>query len=138
MRKLVPLLLIVSCVSTSVDDSRAAIRAVLDAQAAGWNRGDIAAYMAGYDRDDVTFVAGDSLTRGWQTVFDRYAKKYDSREKMGTLTFGDIEITMLGNDHAMANGTWRLVRAADQPNGRFTVILRRTREGWRVMHDHTS
>ena len=32
------------------ENDEAAIRAVLDAQAAAWNRGDVEAYMDGYDR----------------------------------------------------------------------------------------
>src|SRR4051812_1615628 len=65
-----------------------AVRAVLDAQVAAWNRGDIDAFMDGYWRSPRTvFVSGDNLTRGWQTVLDRYRKAYDSREKMGTLSF---------------------------------------------------
>ena len=54
----------------------AEIRAVLDAQAAAWNRGDIAGYMDGYARSDATtFVSGDTVTHGWQTVLERYQKK---------------------------------------------------------------
>ncbi len=71
----------------------AAVRAVLDAQSDAWNRGDIEGFMDGYARlPDITFVSGDNFTRGWQTVHDRYQKNYDSREKMGTLTFSDLEI----------------------------------------------
>ena len=70
------------------------IRAVLDAQAAAWNLGDIDGFMEGYARSSqTTFVSGDEVTHGWQTVRDRYAKKYDSREKMGRLTFSDLTIT---------------------------------------------
>ena len=58
---------------------------MIDHQAAAWNRGDIDAFMDGYARSpETTFVSGDEVTHGWQTVHDRYAKKYDSREKMGT------------------------------------------------------
>src|SRR5262249_16100709 len=96
--------LILSCLSTSAiaqpasinAKTKAAIRAVLDAQVAAWNRGDVEAYMDGYDRSPNTeFVGGDSITRGWQDVLDRYKKKYDTREKMGTLTFSDLEINLL-------------------------------------------
>ena len=72
----------------------AAIRAVLDAQAEGWNRGDVDAYMDGYMRSPETvLVSGDSVTRGWQVVLDRYKKNYNSREKMGRLAFTEIEVT---------------------------------------------
>jgi ketosteroid isomerase-like protein len=117
----------------------AGIRAVLDAQAAGWNRGDVEAYMDGYMRSpDTVLVSGDSVTRGWQVVLDRYKKNYNSREKMGTLSFTDIEITLISNDAALALGRWQLTRAADTPHGRFTLIFRRTPQGWRIVHDHTS
>ena len=116
-----------------------AVRAVLDAQREAWNRGDVAGYMDGYARTaDITFISGDNLSRGWQTVHDRYQKNYDSREKMGTLTFSDLETTILSADAVMVLGRWHLQRANDQPHGRFTLIFRRTKQGWRIVHDHTS
>src|SRR5688572_5391156 len=116
-----------------------AIRAVLDAQRDAWNRGEIEGYMDGYDRSTETvFISGDSLTRGWQTVLDRYKKNYDSREKMGTLSFSELEIKVLSKDAALVIGRWQLQRAPDQPHGRFTLLFRRTKAGWRIVHDHTS
>jgi ketosteroid isomerase-like protein len=115
------------------------IRSVLDAQANAWNRGDVDGYMNGYARGNSTeFVGGDALTRGWQTVRDRYAKKYDSREKMGTLSFSELNIIPLSAEAAFVTGRWKLVRKADKPHGRFTLIFRRTADGWRIVHDHTS
>jgi len=123
----------------SDDKESAAIRAVLEAQAAAWNRGDVEAYMDGYDRSPNTeFVGGDSITRGWQEVLDRYKKKYDTREKMGTLTFSDLEINILSGDAALVLGRWRLKRASDEPHGTFTLLFRKTKAGWRIVHDHSS
>ena len=117
----------------------AAIRAVLDAQTAGWNRGDIEGFMDGYARSpDIVFISGDSLTHGWQTVLDRYKKGYDTREKMGTLAFSDLEINVISKDAAIVIGRWQLTREKDTPKGRFTLIFRRRAEGWRIVHDHTS
>jgi len=115
------------------------VRAVLEAQRDAWNRGDVEGYMDGYARSpDTVFVSGDNVSRGWQTVLDRYKKNYNSREKMGTLTFADLEITPVGSDAAIVLGRWHLKRANDEPHGRFTLILRRTKQGWRIVHDHTS
>lgn len=117
----------------------AAIRAVIETQRQAWNRGDIEGYMDGYARSaDTVFVSGDNVTHGWQTVFDHYKKSYDSREKMGVLTFSDLEITALGKDAAVVVGRWHLQRAKDEPHGRFTLIFRKTKQGWRIIHDHTS
>jgi len=119
--------------------SEAAIRAVLDAQRDAWNRGNIEGYMDGYNRSPNTeFVGGDNISRGWQTVLDRYKKNYNSREKMGMLTFSDLEITMLSKDAALVLGRWRLQRANDEPHGIFTLLFRKTKTGWKIVHDHSS
>jgi ketosteroid isomerase-like protein len=116
----------------------AAIRVVLDAQAASWNRGDIDAYMAGYAQSDDTMFVGTDVTRGWTKVRDRYKAKYDSRAKMGTLVFSDVDLRPLGNDDVIVTGAWKLTRDADTPNGRFTLIFHRHAEGWRIVYDHSS
>ena len=119
--------------------THAAIRAVLDAQVAAWNRGDVEGFMDGYERSEtIVFVSGDSLTHGWQTVLDRYKKNYDTREKMGTLAFSDLEVNLIGKDAAVVTGRWQLTREKDTPKGRFTLIFRQTKAGWRIVHDHTS
>ena len=142
-----PLLLVVAMftgcsagvLAAGANNADTEIRAVMAAQVAAWNRGDIDGFMAGYARSDATeFVSGDKLTRGWQTVRDRYRKKYDSREKMGTLTFSEIKITALAPDAALVLGRWKLLRKSDQPHGIFTLLFRRTPAGWRIVHDHTS
>jgi len=121
------------------DKTTTAIRTVLEAQSEAWNRGDIEGYMAGYWRSPETvFISGDSVTRGWQTVLDRYKKNYNSREKMGTLTFSDLEIRPISKNTAVVLGRWHLQRAKDEPHGRFTLIFRKTKQGWRIVHDHTS
>jgi ketosteroid isomerase-like protein len=125
--------------SQKEDREVAAVRAVIETQAAAWNRGDVAGYMEGYAREDATtFVSGDSITHGWQTVLDHYKARYDTRAKMGTLTFSELEIRPLSEFYMLASGRWQLTRDADTPHGRFTLIFRRTSAGWRIVHDHTS
>ena len=117
----------------------AAIRKVMDDQAAAWNKGDIDGFMAGYWRsENLTFVSGTEVTKGWQATTDRYKKSYNSREKMGVLTFSGLEITMLGKDAAVVLGNWSLAREKDNPHGKFTLTFRKFKEGWRIIIDHTS
>ena len=125
--------------SEQTPSAPAQIRSVLQAQQAAWNRGDIDGFMKGYARCSSTvFISEDTIRHGWQTVRDRYRKKYSSRAKMGTLMFSDLEITVLSSNWAVASGRWKLKRADDQPHGRFTLILKGLPEGWRIVHDHTS
>jgi uncharacterized protein (TIGR02246 family) len=120
-------------------NSVAEIQSVLSAQQDAWNRGDIDAFMNGYAQSASTvFVSEDEVRRGWETVRDRYRIRYSDRAKMGTLSFSDIEVTMLSPDAAVVLGLWRLKRANDEPHGRFTLIFKRLPEGWRIVHDHTS
>jgi ketosteroid isomerase-like protein len=95
--------------------------------------------MNGYARSATTvFVSQDEVSRGWETVRDRYRVKYSDRTKMGILTFSEIEVTMISPDAAVVLGRWRLKRTSDEPHGRFTLIFKRLSEGWRIVHDHTS
>jgi ketosteroid isomerase-like protein len=131
----------VSSLESAQENERtvAAVRACIEAQQAAWNRGDIEGFMAGYERaETTTFVSGDTVTRGWQTVLERYKQHYDSRDKMGTLTFSDLDIKPLSAFYALADGRWQLGRANDAPHGRFTLLFRRTGNGWRIVHDTTT
>jgi uncharacterized protein (TIGR02246 family) len=120
-------------------NSAAEIQSVLTAQQDAWNRGDIDAFMNGYARSASTvFVSEDEVRRGWETVRDRYHMRYSNRAKMGTLSFSEIEVTMLSPDAAVVLGRWKLKRENDEPHGRFTLIFKRLPEGWRIVHDHTS
>lgn len=115
------------------------IRAVMTKQTADWNRGDIDAFMNGYwNSDKLLFVGSSGVTRGWRPTLDRYKKSYDSRAKMGTLTFSNLEIDVISRDAAVVLGRWSLARQKDTPNGTFTLIFRKFKEGWRIVHDHTS
>ncbi|MBC7798843.1 MAG: DUF3225 domain-containing protein [Pyrinomonadaceae bacterium] len=137
--------LVMICVAVSAQQSKREtkikedIRAVMNAQVVEWNKGSINGFMQGYwNSPETIFVSGNSVTKGWQTVLDRYKKNYDSPEKMGKLTFADLEITVLSKDSAAVLGSWILQREKDTPYGRFTLVFRKTADGWRIIHDHTS
>lgn len=138
-------ILLLMCVSASAQSPKDKTRierevvAVMDAQAAAWNRGDIDGFMLGYwNSDDLVFASGDNITRGWQSTLDRYKKSYPTRERMGTLNFSDLRVNVLSKDAAVVLGSWSLSRASDNPKGKFTLIFRKLNGGWRIVHDHTS
>lgn len=112
---------------------------VMEAQTTAWNRGDINAFMQGYwNSEKLVFASGDDITRGWRPTLDRYKKNYDSKAKMGTLAFSGLEVSVLSKDAAVVLGSWALQREKDNPKGKFTLIFRRFKDGWRIVHDHTS
>jgi len=130
---------IVSAAPAQSQNATTQIRSVLRAQQDAWNQGYNNGFMNGYARSASTvFVSEDTIRRGWETVRERYRKKYSDRAKMGTLAFSDLEIMLLSPDAGVVLGRWSLKRANDQPHGRFTLIFKRLPEGWRIVHDHTS
>src|SRR5437016_4061277 len=125
--------------ATNDEQTVAAVRAVMEAQQSAWNRGDIEGFMEGYERaETTTFVSGEELTRGWQTVLNRYKERYSSREQMGKLTFSDLTVKPISPVLALADGRWQLARGNDAPRGRFTLIFRRINNDWRIIHDTTT
>ena len=120
-------------------EASAEIRALMEQSARDWNNGDIKGFMNSYARAETTrFASGGEVVYGWQTVLERYTKKYGDRAAMGTLTFSDLDITVWSSDAATVFGRWQLRREKDAPSGFFTLIFRKRPEGWRIVHDHTS
>jgi uncharacterized protein (TIGR02246 family) len=117
-----------------------AVRAVLSAQQAAWNRGDLEGFMAGYAKTaDLVFTSGGNIRRGWQETFDKYRVKYgQSPETMGHLDFEIVAVQPLGADGAIVLGRWKLTGTPAAGGGVFSVALARTADGWRVVHDHTT
>ena len=125
--------------SGPLHDEQSSIRAVLEAQVADWNRGDVIAFMRGYWNSPQTeFVGSSGILRGWQRVLQRYRKQYPDRHAMGSLAFSDLEVNLLAPDAALVTGRWRLKRQDDAPGGVFTLVFRKFPEGWRIISDHTS
>lgn len=146
MRTLIVLSCVVACagapprVGTFEPMDRTAVTSVLDQQAAAWNRGDLAGYMAGYAKiDNLVFTSGGKVRTGWQATFDTYQTKYGvDPSTMGKLEFVIHQVDAVGADGAVVLGTWTVTKNQHPGTGIFTVILERRSEGWRIIHDHTS
>jgi len=118
---------------------QAAIRGVLEAQQAAWNRGNLERFVAGYwQSPELTFSGSDGVERGYDGVLSRYKKSYPDRAAMGLLDFSDLEFRFLGKDAALVLGRWHLRREKDELGGVFSLIWQRFPEGWKIIHDHTS
>lgn len=124
--------------SQSTED---AVRAVLAAQQTAWNRGDVDAFMSGYETSDTTTFVGATITKGYRQVLENYRRRYPTKEKMGRLTFSAIELSPLGEDFASVIGRFHLERTAEAggpASGIFTLLFRKTTSGWKIILDHTS
>jgi uncharacterized protein (TIGR02246 family) len=116
------------------------VKAVLTKQADAWNKGDLDTFLDTYWKsDDLVFYSGGTVSKGHKAVSDRYHKRYKADGKeMGKLTFTDLEVDMLGADAAVVRGKWKLEMKAENPDGLFTLIVKKLPGGWKIVHDHTS
>ena len=123
------------------------VKEMLRASAGSWNAGDLEGFLDDYLRSPfLTFSGSGGVTRGWEDVRERYQESYwapgASRD---SLRFENLEVTPLGDEHALALGRFVLFRAGGAAagdtvtsSGFFSLVLARTGEGWRIVHDHTS
>jgi uncharacterized protein (TIGR02246 family) len=116
-------------------------RAVLEEQTAAWNRGDLRTFVETYEDSPAITFLGKALSRGRAEVLARYQKNYNTPERMGKLRFEILETRALGGEHTMILGKFFLTRTAaggGDATGHFTLILKKTAKGWKIIHDHTS
>jgi ketosteroid isomerase-like protein len=132
----------------AAQSDEAAIRAVMDAQVAAWNRADVPGFMAGYeDSPETTFVGASTVKKGFTPILERYKQNYSTREQMGTLTFSDLDIRLLPGasgtvEFAVVTGRFHLERsakgAATKDDGIFSLVWRKGPAGWKIVLDHTA
>ena len=117
------------------------IRKVMDDQVTAWNRGDVSAFMNGYEESPSTTFVGLNVTKGHAQVLANYQKRYPTKDSMGTLRFTDIEVRPLGAEYAVVIGRYHLERSKEvggEATGLFSLVFHRTARGWKIILDHTS
>ena len=121
-------------------DAAATIRTALAAQAAAWNRGDLAGYMAaGYwASDSLLFIGASGPTYGYAATLARYRQRYPDAARMGQLTFEILEIRPLSPTYQFVVGHWALKREKDAPAGSFTLLWAKKNGRWVIVADHSS
>jgi beta-aspartyl-peptidase (threonine type) len=141
------LLLLAACATVGTGragasaDAQREITQMMELSAQGWNRHDLDDFMVPYlDSPDITFVGSAGLVRGKAAIRQNYADGWFAPGRdPGRLSFRDIQVRMLGPDHALAVGRYEVRRPGrDLSTGLFSLTLRRTPQGWRIIHDHSS
>jgi len=117
---------------------------MLQASAEDWNRGDLDAFLSTYlDSPETTFMTGPGVIHGLQTIRERYRANYFKAGGLPPqlLRFDQLVVRPLGPDYALATGRFILTERATGAaagSGNFSLVLRRTAAGWRIIHDHSS
>ena len=116
----------------------AAIHALFDSTAAGWNRGDLATYMSVYVDSAVGAGAGSfdvgkaAIERTMRAGFWRNGRPAQA------LHYEHLRVRMLGADYALVNGEFVLTGGdRAERRGLFSTVWARTSDGWRMINDHS-
>lgn len=117
----------------------AAITAVFDTTAAGWNRGELPVYLSAYV-DTATAMGSTGPVRGVQGIEGQMRAGYwRTGRPLQSLAYDHLEIRPIGPDQAIATGQY-ILTGGGRPDrtGWFSTIWVRTPKGWRMVHDHSS
>ncbi|MBX9723084.1 MAG: nuclear transport factor 2 family protein [Candidatus Obscuribacterales bacterium] len=122
--------------SSAKDD----VAAVLQLQADAWNQGDLDKFMSAYlNSEETSYTSGGTEVWGYKALHDRYQNKYGkSPETMGKLSFSDLKCFDLGSKNELAIGRWHLELKTTTLDGVFSLVLVKSKDGWKILHDHTS
>ena len=116
-----------------------AILDLLEKQRTDWNKGDVEAFMQGYEKSDsLLFVGKNGPTYGWQKTLDNYKKGYPDKSAMGFLVFGIKKVDFLNPNLAFVLGSWNVKREKDELKGYFTLLIKKIKGEWKVFADHSS
>jgi len=134
-------ILLLACAPLAFTQTKEIEKVLKDSEVA-WNRGDLVSFVSYYqDSPDTTFIGREVVRGGVDAILARYRRAYPTPKIMGILTFSEIEVRPLARGVALATGKFALQRSTDaggDASGRFTLILKRTPQGWKIIHDHTS
>jgi len=116
----------------------AAIKAMFDTTAAGWNRGELPVYLSAYV-DTATAMGSTGLVRGVKGIEGQMrAGFWRTGRPLQMLSYDHLEIRPIGPDQAIATGQY-ILTGGGRPDrtGWFSTIWVRTPKGWRMVHDHS-
>jgi uncharacterized protein (TIGR02246 family) len=143
MRK--PLVLFVILVAASVgafaqtmSKDEKAIRAALESTAAGWNKGDLNEYLSAYTKEATEMLSTGPA--GGVEAIEKTMKEgfWKSGRPLQILRYESLVVRMLGKKNALVTGKY-VLSGAGRPDrsGWFTTIWLKTKDGWRMIHDHS-
>ncbi|MFC3560859.1 YybH family protein [Pedobacter jamesrossensis] len=141
MKKILVIALMLFSISAIAQTSKdkQSIIDILEKQRGEWNKGNLETFMQAYvNSDSLLFVGKSGPTYGYEKTLENYRKSYPGKAGMGFLTFGIKKVEFLNKDVAFVLGSWHLKREKDEPQGYFTLLLKKINGEWKIFIDHSS
>jgi ketosteroid isomerase-like protein len=117
------------------------IKAVMQKSAEDWNRGDLNAFAACYKNSPDILLIGATISRGYDSMLQTYRTYYGTKEKMGLLTYSELEVQALNAKFATATGHFHLERTAaggGSADGVYLLVFEKTSQGWKIIRDDST
>lgn len=114
------------------------INAVLELTAHGWNNGILSEYLAAYVPEATEMLStgpAGGVERIEQTMKEGFWK---TGRPLQQLRYEHVVVRMLGKENALVTGQY-ILSGNNRPDrtGWFTTVWTKTKDGWRMIHDHS-
>lgn len=132
-------LIFFSCTTSTVEQDKKEILAVMDAQQIAWSKHDLEGFMKGYWKSDsLKFYGSNGLTYGWNKTLANYKRSYPTPEDSGVLNFKINDISKLNEGAYFIMGAYLLTRKKGNANGIFMIIFKKINGEWKIVADTSS
>ena len=119
------------------------VKATFDTLVEGINQVDADKVMSVYDKSPRTlfFNYNGTATIGWENMNNNRKASYAKRSNVN-LEITGLRVEVLSPTSAYVSCKWKQTQEyegqLEQSTGRMTLVLKKRRAGWRVLHLHTS
>ncbi len=138
--RFISLTIVLCCFGLPVDaqsGKEAAIISAMNNSANDWNTGNLDNFMKMYiDSSTMMMPTGPA---GLSTIRELYEKKYfNGKMPKQNLYYSEMKVTLLGDNYALLTGKFTLSgNNLPERSGRYSLVMVFTKNGWKILHDHS-
>jgi len=114
-----------------------AIVSAMNNSANDWNKGDLESFMKMYtDSSTMMYPTGPV---GLSSIRELYETKYfNGKMPKQNLNYSEMKVTLLGEKYALLTGKFTLSgNNLPERSGRYSLVMILTKDGWKILHDHS-
>lgn len=141
MRKLVLLTTIIAFACTGnkeINKTQPSIIELMNQSAKDWNEGNLDAFMALYDTASTFMLPNGPV--GISGMKENYQKSFfNGKMPKQNLRYEEMVVRPLGKNYALLTGKFVLFgNDLKERSGRYSLVFVQRKEGWKILHDHSS
>jgi ketosteroid isomerase-like protein len=141
MRKLLLLTAIIAVACTNskkIGKTQPSIIELMNQSAKDWNEGNLDAFMALYDTASTFMLPNGPV--GMSGMKENYQKSFfNGKMPKQNLRYEEMVVRPLGKNYALLTGKFVLFsNDLKERSGRYSLIFVQRKEGWKILHDHSS